>query len=70
MESVLFDVKGEKKKRGNIKQLRSMNELQKCFFSITLPTKMISYFNDRVILIYMSSFVIFYYPDILYIFQK
>lgn len=49
MESVLFDVKGEKKKeRGNIKQLRSMNELQKCFFSITLPTKMISYFNDHV----------------------
>lgn len=48
MESVLFDIEGENK-RENIKQLRGMNKLQNCFFfSITLLTKMISYFNDLV----------------------
>lgn len=31
MESVLFDIEGENK-RENIKQLRGMNKLQKCFF--------------------------------------
>lgn len=41
-----FSLTLKAKKRGNIKQLRGMNELQKCFFSITLPTKTISYFND------------------------
>lgn len=70
MESVLFVVKGEK----NVEIWSN--------YAVRMSYKSVFFFNNssykddillqwsHVILIYMSSFFIFYYPDILYIFQK